>query len=75
LLSPCNVYCGRCAVYKKGKCLGAQKKALKLELMVKFSVIFTYVPKRGNSIHALTVMFTHAKNTIKEYFLRALSNG
>jgi len=25
LLSPCNYYCGNCAVYKRGKCLGCTK--------------------------------------------------
>jgi hypothetical protein len=25
LLSPCNYYCGNCAVYKRGKCLGCAR--------------------------------------------------
>lgn len=25
LLSPCNFYCGNCAVFKRGKCLGCAK--------------------------------------------------
>ncbi len=27
LLSPCNVYCGNCVVYKKGKCLGCARES------------------------------------------------
>lgn len=27
LLSPCNVYCGTCVLYKKGKCLGCSKES------------------------------------------------
>jgi len=29
LLGPCNVYCGNCAVYKKGKCLGCKEESEK----------------------------------------------
>ena len=31
LLSPCGVYCGNCAVYKKGKCLGCSEESKKAE--------------------------------------------
>ena len=31
LLSPCNVYCGNCALYKKGKCLGCAEQSKKAE--------------------------------------------
>ena len=31
LLAPCNVYCGNCAVYKKGKCLGCVEQSKKAE--------------------------------------------
>jgi hypothetical protein len=29
LLTPCNVYCGSCAVYKKGRCLGCVEQSRK----------------------------------------------
>lgn len=31
LLSPCNVYCGSCAIYKRDKCLGCEEESRKAE--------------------------------------------
>ncbi|MEM2917098.1 MAG: DUF3795 domain-containing protein [Candidatus Bathyarchaeia archaeon] len=31
LLSPCNVYCGNCALFRKGKCLGCAEESSKAE--------------------------------------------
>jgi len=31
MLSPCNYYCGNCAVHKKGKCLGCAKASEKAQ--------------------------------------------
>lgn len=31
LLSPCNVYCGNCALYKRDKCLGCAEESRKAE--------------------------------------------
>ncbi len=31
LLSACNVYCGSCAVFKKGRCLGCARESEKRE--------------------------------------------
>jgi len=31
LLSPCNVYCGNCAVYKKSRCSGCAEESKKAE--------------------------------------------
>jgi hypothetical protein len=60
---------------KGGNVWAALKKALGLRLKVKFSVTFTFVLKRRSLAHVLIVTFIHVKNMIKEYFLRALSNG
>lgn len=27
LLAPCNIYCGNCAIYKKGKCLACAEES------------------------------------------------
>ena len=35
LLAPCNVYCGNCAIYKKGKCLGCAEESKKTEIKTK----------------------------------------
>lgn len=31
LLSPCNIYCSTCALYKKNKCLGCTEESRKAE--------------------------------------------
>ena len=42
LLAPCNFYCGSCAVFKKGKCLGCVEESKTAEIKGKvFCEIFS----------------------------------
>lgn len=76
LLSPCNVYCGNCILYKKNKCLGCAKETAKRETGGKvFCDIYLCAKDKKLTTHAPTAKITHAKNTTKESLLRASSNG
>ncbi len=72
LLSPCNAYCGNCAVYKKGKCLGCKTMGEKRESEGKVFCIIYLCARDRNLTHAQTVHLIHAKNTTKESSQRAI---
>ena len=60
---------------KRVNALDAQKKAKKRKLRRKCSVTYILVLKTKNSLHALIVLVTRAKNMIREFSLKASSNG
>ena len=75
LLAPCNVYCGNCAVYKKGKCLGCIEESKKTQIKTKVFCDIYSCAKNKNWLHAVSVLVIRMKNMMRAFSLKASSNG